>query len=575
MNNLASKIKESIYSVLPITLLVLLLHVSFVKMPISTLSSFLVGSLLLILGMGLFTLGADMSMMIMGEKMGSYLTKSRKIWFLVIVSFLLGVIVTIAEPDLQVLARQTPGVPDRVLIWAVALGVGVFLVVAFLRTILQLKLNNILAILYGIVFIVAIFTPNNFVSVAFDSGGVTTGPITVPFIMALGIGMAAVRGDKTSQEDSFGLISLCSVGPVLAVLVLGIFYKPSGSYERVVLPEDSNFAAVLQEFIKHAPSYMTQVLSALVPILLFFLVFQIFALKLPLKQLIKIGIGLIYTYTGLVIFLTGVNVGFMPAGYYIGEHVVMSKYAFLIIPLSMVFGYLTVAAEPAVHVLMNQVEEVSEGNISGKTMRISLSIGVALSAGLSLFRVLSGLSIWYFILPGYLIAVILSFVVPPIFTSIAFDSGGVAAGTMTATFLLPLAMGACEIIGGNVLEDAFGIIALVAMTPLITIECLGIIYKRKADREEFKESWTPAGIGINDDIYMDEEFVFFELDDYNEYEAMAPATTDAAPVNKKNSVLTVALTSKQEKDLEEIYFEELTAEDNENPQKEKSMEGLS
>lgn len=500
MNHIVSKIKESIYSVLPITILVLLLHLTIVRLPKATLSSFLVGSLLLILGMGLFTLGADMSMMIMGEKMGSFLTKTRKIWLLVIVSFLFGVIVTVAEPDLQVLARQTPGVPDKILIWAVALGVGCFLVVAFLRTILQLKLNHILAVLYGIIFIVAVFTPNNFVSVAFDSGGVTTGPITVPFIMALGIGMAAVRGDKTSQEDSFGLISLCSVGPVLAVLILGIFYKPAGDYERVVLPNDSSFLAVIQAFFRHTPGYMIQVLSALIPILVFFLVFQVFALKIPVKQLIKIGVGLVYTFTGLVIFLTGVNVGFMPAGYYIGEHMAVSSFSYLIIPLSMVFGYLTVAAEPAVHVLVNQVEEVSEGNISGKTMRISLSIGVAISAGLSMIRVMHGLSIWYFILPGYLIAVIMTFMVPPIFTSIAFDSGGVAAGTMTATFLLPLAMGACEAVGGNVLEDAFGIIALVAMTPLITIECLGFLYKRKAGKEELE-------------IPAEEEFIFFELED--------------------------------------------------------------
>ncbi|BCJ99449.1 DUF1538 domain-containing protein [Anaerocolumna chitinilytica] len=516
MNNIASKIKESIYSVLPITILVLLLHLTIVKLPKATLSSFLIGSLLLILGMGLFTQGADMSMMIMGEKMGSFLTKSRKIWLLVIVSFLFGVIVTVAEPDLQVLARQTPGVPDKVLIWAVALGVGSFLVIAFLRTILQLKMKHILAVLYGIVFIIAIFTPNNFVSVAFDSGGVTTGPITVPFIMALGIGMAAVRGDKTSQEDSFGLISLCSVGPVMAVLVLGIFYKPSGSYERIILPEDSSFLIVLQAFLRHAPGYMHQVFVAIVPILAFFLVFQIFAIKIPVRQLIKIGIGLIYTFVGLVIFLTGVNVGFMPAGYYIGEHVAASAYSSLIIPLSMIFGYLTVAAEPAVHVLVNQVEEVSEGNISGKTMRISLSIGVALSAGLSMIRVLHGLSIWYFILPGYLIAVIMTFIVPPIFTSIAFDSGGVAAGTMTATFLLPLAIGACESVGGNVLEDAFGIIALVAMTPLITIECLGLLYNRKAAR---KQPEIPEELIIDipsepsGEISMEDEFVFFELED--------------------------------------------------------------
>ncbi|BCJ94556.1 membrane protein [Anaerocolumna cellulosilytica] len=506
--NFLLKIKESISAVLPITILVLVLNFTIVPMSTGTLLMFLVGALMLILGMGLFTLGADISMMVMGEKIGSFLAHSRKIWVLIPITFLMGVLITIAEPDLQVLARQTPGVPDPVLIWAVALGVGIFLIAAFLRTLLQIRLSYILIVLYSIVFILAAFAPNNFIAVAFDSGGVTTGPITVPFIMALGIGMAAVRTDKASQEDSFGMVALCSVGPILAVLLLGIFYHPTGSEYSVIKTAESNsFAYIIKEFLHHFPDYMKEVAIALSPILIFFLVFQATVLKIPVKPLIKIMIGLLYTYLGLVLFLTGVNVGFMPAGYFIGGEIISGNYSWLLIPLGMVIGFVIVAAEPAVHVLNKQVEEISEGNITGKSMLLSLSIGVAISVGLAMLRVSTGLSIWYLVVPGYLLAVIMTFFVPPIFTSIAFDSGGVASGPMTATFLLPMAMGACNAVGGDMLLDAFGIVAMVAMTPLITIQALGLLYRFKTKRSQILETASEPGIG---------EFIFYDLDEYEE-----------------------------------------------------------
>lgn len=503
--NFVLKTKESLTSVLPITVLVLILHLTIVPMPSGALSMFFIGAALLVIGMGLFTLGADVSMMIMGEKIGAYLTLSRKIWLLIPVTFLMGVMITIAEPDLQVLARQTPGVPDPVLIWSVAVGVGIFLVAALLRTLLQIKLSHILIVLYGIVFLIAAFTPANFLAVAFDSGGVTTGPITVPFIMALGIGMAAVRSDKTSQEDSFGLVALCSVGPILAVLILGIFYRPSGSeYAVIAISENNSLYLIIREFWTHLPVYIKEVASALLPILLFFSVFQILVLKIPVKQLIKIGIGMIYTYLGLVLFLTGVNVGFMPVGYYIGSRIIGGPYKWLLIPLGIVIGFVIVAAEPAVHVLNKQVEDISEGTITGKSMQLSLSIGVAISVGLAMLRVSTGLSLWYLIIPGYLLSLIMTFFVPPIFTSIAFDSGGVASGPMTATFLLPLAMGACDAVNGNILMDAFGIVAMVAMTPLITIQGLGILYRIRNRADLVLEDMIES---VSDD------FIYFDMDD--------------------------------------------------------------
>lgn len=499
--NFVLKIKESLSSVLPITGLVLLLHFTIAPMPTGTLVMFLMGALLLIFGMGLFTLGADTSMMIMGEKMGAFLTKSRKLWLIIPVSFLMGFMITMAEPDLQVLADQTPGVPNMILIVCVAVGVGIFLVVSLLRTLLQIKLSYILIFLYLIVFVLASFTPRSFLAVAFDSGGVTTGPITVPFIMALGIGMASVRSDKTSREDSFGLVALCSVGPILAVTLLGLFYKPSASeVTQDMVTNVANFKEIIQVFGRSLPVYAKEVLIALLPIIVFFLIFQSFTLKLPRKQLIKIGIGALYTYLGLVLFLTGVNVGFMPAGYLLGQNIITGKYKMALIPLGMLIGFLIVAAEPAVHVLNEQVEDISEGSISKRSMLLSLSVGVAISVGLSMLRVSTGLSIWFLLIPGYAIAIILTFLVPPIYTSIAFDSGGVASGPMTATFLLPLAMGACSAIGGDILIDAFGIVAMVAMTPLITIQILGLVSKIKANR-------IPV---TNDELTLQDDFIYYE-----------------------------------------------------------------
>jgi hypothetical protein len=501
---LTNKLQEALFSVLPITIIVTLLHLTIAPIPLHTFLLFLFGSILLIIGMAFFTLGADISMMVMGEKIGSYLTSSRKLPLVIITTFIIGVFITIAEPDLKVLARQTPAVPDMILIIAVAIGVGIFLVVSFLRILFQLKFSYILIGLYLIVFILAAFTHENFLAVAFDSGGVTTGPITVPFIMALGIGLALVRGDKTAEEDSFGLVALCSVGPIMTVLILGMFYNSSsGNYTAISAPEVNSLREVLLSFVHETPEYLKEVLIALLPIILFFVIFQILALHLKKRQLLKISVGVIYTFIGLVLFLTGVNVGFMPIGHLLGIKIVDGPYRWILIPLGMVIGYFIVAAEPAVHVLKQQVEDITDGNISGKSMGLSLSIGVAVSVGLAMLRVVTGLSIWYLIVPGYAIALILSFFVPSLFTSIAFDSGGVASGPMTATFLLPFAMGATEAIGGNILTDAFGSVAMVAMTPLITIQCLGLVFKIKSKRAVITEI-SP---------FVDDMILVFEEDD--------------------------------------------------------------
>ena len=329
------------------------------------------------------------------------------------------------------------------------------------------------------------FVPNEFVSVAFDSGGVTTGPITVPFIMALGVGLASIRGDSGAQDDSFGLVALCSIGPVLAVLLLGIFYSGGDAgYTQITVPNLEDTREVASEFVHALPDYIREVVSALLPVIVFCALFQLIFRRFHKAQLTKIGIGFLYTFIGLALFLTGVNVGFMPAGHYLGQQLALSGRSWLLIPLGMLIGYFLVTAEPAVHVLNRQVENITNGGISQRAMMLSLSIGVACSVGLAMLRVLTGISIYCILIPGYLIALTLTFFVPKIFTGIAFDSGGVASGPMTTTFLLPFSMGACEGFGGNVLTDAFGIVAMVAMTPLLTIQVLGLLYR-------FKQKDTP------------------------------------------------------------------------------------
>ena len=526
-HGLKEKLKESLSAVLPIAVIVILLNFTIAPLSGGMFGIFLVGVVILIVGMGLFTLGADLSMMPMGEAVGATLIKARKFVPLLIVSFLIGIFITIAEPDLQVLANQISSIPNMVLILAVALGVGIFLVVAVLRILFKIKLSFLLIPLYIIVFTIAIFASKEFLPLAFDSGGVTTGPITVPFILALGIGVASVRGGKTAQEDSFGLVGICSVGPILAILCLNMFFRsPDTNVATDTVGQISNFRDIMHAYGHALPEFFKEVAIALSPIVVFFAIFQLVYLKLPKARLIRMGIGIVYTYLGLVLFLAGVNVSFLPIGNMIGQILGALSYNWILIPLGAVMGFFVVLAEPAVHVLKKQVEEITVGAISQKSLLYSLSIGIGVSIALSMIRILTGVSIWWFIVPGYAIALGLSFFVPKIFTAIAFDSGGVASGPMTAAFMLPFAMGVCASVGGNIMTDAFGIVAMVAMTPLVTIQILGLLYNIKLKN-------TKAETIALDDLETDEVIDFDELDsddiiiDFDEPETSTENMTEA------------------------------------------------
>ena len=484
------KMKEALTAVMPIVAIVLVLCFSLAPVSPSILLAFLFGALMVMVGMMFFTLGAEMAMTPIGEKVGAAMTRTKNVPVIIVLAFVLGVIITISEPDLQVLAELIPSIPNMTLILAVAIGVGLFLVVAILRMLIGIALPHLLTVFYIIAFGLMFLVPADFRAIAFDSGGVTTGPMTVPFIMALGVGIAAIRNDRHAADDSFGLVALCSIGPILAVLVLGMIYSPSesdlSSVVSNIVIEDT--VELWKMFAHELPAYMGEIAVSLLPIVVFFGLFQIISLRLAGRNLVKIIIGLVYTYIGLVLFLTGANVGFMPAGSYLGSVMAGESYRYLLIPIGALIGFFIVKAEPAVYVLNHQVEEITDGAISARAMGVSLSVGVAVSVALAMTRVLTGIPILYFLIPGYAIAIGLSFVVPKIFTAIAFDSGGVASGPMTATFLLPLAQGACVAVGGNLVADAFGVVAMVAMTPLITIQVLGLITMVKNCKREPMEA---------------------------------------------------------------------------------------
>ena len=484
------KIKESARSVLPIVIIVTLLCFSIAPINTDLMLNFFIGTVMVVIGIGLFSLGADTSMIKIGNKIGTALTKTKKLPLIVLVSFAFGFAVTIAEPDLQVLAATVPHINSAVLLITVGVGVGFFLTVCMLRIITGINLCRLLIVFYAAVFALAAFTDADFLSIAFHSRRITTGPMTVPFILALGIGVSNIRSDKKAEADSFGLVALCSIGPIIAVMLLGLFYPAENAEADIAAAQFADTAHIGNEYLRSLPHTLLETAVSLLPIAAVFVIFNLLSLKLTRRNFIRICFGILYTYAGLVLFLTGVNVGFSPLGTVLGSELMSGKAAVFAVPLAMAFGWFIISAEPAVAVLEKQIEEVSAGAIPGKAIKLSLSLAVSVAMGISMIRVITGISVLWFLLPGYAIALILSFFVPDIYTAIAFDSGGVASGPMTATFMLQFFIGAAATTGGNILSDAFGVVAMVAMVPLISIQAVGLIYKKREEvTEETREEY--------------------------------------------------------------------------------------
>lgn len=478
--------KESIFAVLPISIIVTALCFTIAPISISVFSKFMIGVVMLILGMSLFSLGAETSMETVGSRIGSHISSKKNIFIISILIVIIGAIVVFAEPDLLLFSEQIHEIPTQIMITTVAIGSGVLLSAAFIRIVFNINIKYILMVLYGIAFALSIFVPKEFWAIAFDAGGVATGAISVPFIVALGAGATSIRSDKNAESDSFGLLAICSIGPVIAVMILGLLYNVTGSYYGTIsmANEIATSQEIWAEFKYAMPEFAMQVATSLLPIAIIFLLYRIFAFKMTAKETIRIFIGMIYTFIGLVLFLVGANIGFMPTGKLLGEVLANSDMSYLIVPISMLIGYFMVKAEPAVMVLVKQISDITDGAISEKLMMVSQEIGLAIAIGLAMVRIIFNISILWILVPCYLIAFVLSYITPNIFTSIAFDSGGVASGTMTAVFLIPFSMGICQSFGGNILVDAFGIVAIAAAVPVICIQIVGLMYKHKVNKQK-------------------------------------------------------------------------------------------
>lgn len=494
---IGEKFKDSLSAVLPVSVIVLLLLVGFFKIDLGNTLMFVFAALCLIIGIAIYNLGIDLSLSRVGEKIGASITKRQKIWLFVFFGLILGFLITVAEPNLSVLSVQT-GIDRWVLIVSIGIGIGVFLVIALLRIVFQVPIKYILLAGYGVVFILGIFLPEKFVPMAFESGGVTTGPLTVPFIMAIGVGVAYIRGDKGSQDDNFGLIGTSLIGAIIAVMILGLIYNSQGKLdgltaEASTLHEinsvDDFFRIVSNEALIH----LKEVALALLPMLLLYLVMHFIFFKDAPRVVFAIIGGFIATYIGLTIFLIGANTGFLAIGGYLGT--TLANYnKWILPPLALVLGTVIVLAEPSVSTLKNQVRDVTDGAISNKTLMAFIAVGVGISVSLAMLRAVTGISIWWIVLPAYAISLGLTFVVPKLFTAIAFDSGAIVSGPLAAAFLLPMAIGAATAVGGDVFTDAIGIVAFVAMAPPLSIQLLGLIYK-------FKERVTP--------VVYHEEIIYF------------------------------------------------------------------
>lgn len=481
MIELQEKFKDAIKSILPVSIIMVLIGL-ILKFSSTTIISILISTLLLILGVTLFTYGADISMIEIGKLISSDLVKTKKPFLIALISLIVGIFITIAEPDLKVLAEQMTAIDSNTFIFCVGLGVGLFLSLAAIRILFQINLKLLLSIFYIILLLIIFISNNDIIPIAFDSGGVTTGPISVPFILAMGLGFSSMRSRKKSKDDSFGLVALCSIGPILIVLLFNLLIKSDMTYVYNINEEVTSLSILLKNYINELLPISKEVLISLLPIVILFGIYNLITKKVTDKKLIRIFLGLICTFIGITIFFLGVNVGYMPIAYLIGINMT-KKLKYLLIPMGIIIGFVIVKAEPAISVLTEQIEKITQGSMKKNIITNTIAIGVSCAVTISIIRVLTGVSLNYFIIIGYVIALLLMMITPNLFTMIAFDSGGAVSGPLTTSFLLPLIVGICYQVGGNVLKDAFGLVALVALSPLITIQILGVIYNIKTSKK--------------------------------------------------------------------------------------------
>ncbi|HCR83526.1 MAG TPA: DUF1538 domain-containing protein [Lachnospiraceae bacterium] len=488
MSVFVTKLKEVLASVLPITIIVLVLNFTLTPIETPLIIRFLIGAVLIIIGLTIFLIGVDIGITLIGNNMGATVARSNKLWFVVITGVILGFFISVAEPDLHILAGQVDSVTSGLIskasiVVVVSIGIAIMLTIGLIRIVFNFPLYKLLTMIYGVIFILAFFCSPEFLAISFDASGATTGALTVPFILALAIGVSKMKKDsKASERDSFGLVAIASTGAILSVMLMSIISKTdqiTGGFEQ-----ENVSSLIVYPFIHEFPKISGEIMIALFPVLAVFLIFQKASFKLSKKEVRKILFGVLFTFIGLVLFLVGVNAGFMDVGGAVGYTVASLDNKLYVILVGFILGVVTILAEPAVYVLTHQIEDVTSGYVKRKVVLLTLAIGVGVAVALSIIRILiPALQLWHYLLPGYVISIAMSYFVPKLFVGVAFDSGGVASGPMTATFILAYAQGAAESIeGANVLVDGFGMIAMVAMTPLIALQILGFIFKLKAKK---------------------------------------------------------------------------------------------
>jgi Protein of unknown function (DUF1538) len=487
LNLLTEKIREVLMSVLPITIIVLILNFTLTPIDMNLLIRFMIGTVAIVIGLSIFLVGVDIGVTPIGNIMGTNIAKTNKLWIVIVAGLLLGFFISVAEPDLQILGGQvefvTSGLVSKWLIVAiVSIGIAIMLSLGLGRIVYNFPLYKLLTIIYGFILVLALFTSPEFLAISFDASGATTGAMTVPFILALATGVSRLKKDsKSSEKDSFGLVAIASTGAIISVILMSILSKTdqvTGSLEGSEVISTS----IILPFIEKIPVITFEILLALLPILIIFIIFQKVKFKLSKRSFRKVLFGMLFTFIGLVIFLVGVNAGFMDVGTVVGKSIAALDNKIYVIIVGFVLGFVTILAEPAVYVLTHQIEDVTSGYVKRKVVMFTLAIGVGFAVALSMVRILvPEVKLWHYLLPGYLVSIAMSYFVPKLFVGMAFDSGGVASGPMTATFILAFAQGVAEAIeGADVLIDGFGMIAMVAMTPIIALQILGFIFKIKS-----------------------------------------------------------------------------------------------
>lgn len=495
MNVIVSKIVEVLYSVIPITVIVIILNFTLIPMDTVLIIRFILGAVIIIVGLTIFLFGVDIGITPLGYAMGGAIIKPNKILFVIFMGIMLGFFISVAEPILHILAGQVDAVTSGLItkfsiVLVVAIGVAVMLAGGLTRIVYNLPLNKMLTILYGIILILSFFVSSEFLAISFDASGAVTGALTVPFVLSLAIGASKLKKDSiSSEEDSFGLLAVTSTGAVITVMLMSIITKTekiTGTLENSKIITTS----VIDPFIQMMPVVAGEVLTALSPMIVIFLVFQKASFGLYRSEVKRILFGFVFTFIGLIFFLVGVNAGFMEVGTTVGYKLASMDSPVYVISIGFILGMVIILAEPAVYVLTHQIEDVTSGYVKRKLVMITLALGVALAVALYIVKIIiPSIQLWHYLLPGYIIAIVMSYFVPKLFVGMAFDSGAVASGPMTATFILAFAQGVAEATeGANVLIDGFGAVAVVVMTPIIALQVLGLVFKINSKKEGIEES---------------------------------------------------------------------------------------